>query len=81
MSALVIVKRCRRIAARGAVTACGRRKIVYAGGYWHGVLPIKKPALGGLGDVMEFTDYMVVKLVVLTIAAVLYGFWLGITGR
>lgn len=30
---------------------------------------------------MEFTDYMVAKLVVLTVAAVLYGFWLGITGR
>lgn len=28
-----------------------------------------------------FTDYMVLKLVVLTVAAVLYGFWRGITGR
>jgi hypothetical protein len=46
-----------------------------------GFLPIKKPALGGLGDSMEFTDYMVLKLVVVTVLAILYGFWLGLTGR
>lgn len=30
---------------------------------------------------MEFTDYMVLKLVALTVGAVGYGFWLEITGR
>lgn len=30
---------------------------------------------------MEFTDYMVLKLVVVTVLAILYGFWLGLTGR
>jgi hypothetical protein len=30
---------------------------------------------------MEFTDYMVLKLVVVFVAACIYGFWMGITGR
>jgi hypothetical protein len=30
---------------------------------------------------MEFTDYMVLKLVVVVVAACIYGFWMGITGR
>jgi hypothetical protein len=30
---------------------------------------------------MEFTDFMLWKAVVIIIAAAIYGFWKGITGR
>jgi hypothetical protein len=30
---------------------------------------------------MEFTDYMLWKAVAIVVAAAIYGFWLGITGR
>jgi len=45
--------------------------------------PNKKPAHGGLGGLMEFTmiDFMIWKGVALVIGAIIYGFWLGLTGR
>jgi hypothetical protein len=30
---------------------------------------------------MEFTDYMIAKLIVVVIAAFIYGIWRGLTGR
>jgi hypothetical protein len=81
MRAEVVVNSCRRLAARRAIATRSRGKIVYASGYWHGFLPIKKPALGGLGDSMEFVDYMWLKLGVFVVGAIIYGFWLGLTGR
>lgn len=33
------------------------------------------------GESMEFTDWMWIKLIVAVIAAGIYGFWRGITGR
>lgn len=30
---------------------------------------------------MEFTDYLIIKAVVLVVAAFIYGVWVGITGR
>lgn len=30
---------------------------------------------------MEFTDWMLIKAAVVIVAACVYGFWMGITGR
>ena len=37
----------------------------------------KKPALGGLGGRVEFTDYLWIKLIVLVVAAFIYGIYKG----
>jgi hypothetical protein len=30
---------------------------------------------------MEFTDWLIIKAIVIIVAAGIYGFWLGLTGR
>jgi hypothetical protein len=39
----------------------------------------RKKSPGGLA--MEFTDYLIIKAVVLVVAAFIYGLWVGFTGR
>jgi hypothetical protein len=36
---------------------------------------------GGYNWGMEFTDYMIIKTIIVVIAAAIYGFWRGFTGR
>jgi hypothetical protein len=36
---------------------------------------------GGYDCEMEFTDYLIIKAVVVLVAAAIYGFWKGLTGR
>jgi len=50
------------------------------------VIPVKSPHMAGLEVLVDWSnftmiDFMIWKGVVLVIGAIIYGFWLGLTGR
>jgi len=50
------------------------------------VIPVKSPHMAGLEVLVDFSnftmiDFMIWKGIAIVIAAAVYGFWLGLTGR